>query len=596
MSMTPNDPPKVPTSAAPRSRKFQFAALGLVLVSGLAGLGLARCLRDPGQLPPAAPPPPDVKLPAHLFRGWDKPDFILVLSGEQHGYLMPCGCSHPQKGGLERRYNLINLLEAKGWPAIAADLGDAPQDKGPADLPNIQGLIKYRYSMAALKTMRYAAASFGTFENKLSLDRIIPEWALNEPQPPLLAANFAHKEGAYKSEVHSLACVEKAGLIVGVAGLVGPMVHEVIEKTDPSFAFAPGSKTLPRVLKEMEEKKTDLRVLVFQGSLVHGMKGRKPEVRELVDAFPQFDVILCLTESDPPPSRPTMIGKTMVVTVGYKGQHVGIVGVWKTANPAKPFDLKYQLVELGEDFLTPNDAVAGHPIIAVMQQYKQELKDQNYLAKYPQVAHPNEIAVGKGSPPRYIGSDSCKGCHGDAYTKWEKTPHRHAYQTLVDAKNPALNQFDPECIVCHTVGFGRKTGYRDEATTPKLINVGCESCHGPGSEHRAAEQLLTEGKPSPLSQAWRDVMNPWRTPDGPEPANQREKRLLRADTFCRTCHDTDNDVTWINTRESKAFDRKWLKIWHYEDRAGFKNREALIKDCKKKEAEQKEEDEKKKGH
>ena len=29
----------------------------------------------------------------------------LLLSGESHGYLQPCGCSEPQKGGLARRYN-----------------------------------------------------------------------------------------------------------------------------------------------------------------------------------------------------------------------------------------------------------------------------------------------------------------------------------------------------------------------------------------------------------------------------------------------------------------------------------------------------------
>ncbi len=75
-------------------------------------------------------------------------------------------------------------------------------------------------------------------------------------------------------------------------------------------------------------------------------------------------------------------------------------------------------------------------------------------------------------------------------------------------------------------------------------------------------------------------MNPWRTPDGPEAAVDREKRLLRAESFCRSCHDTDNDVTWVNTRASRAFDRKWLKIWHYE-------RENLEEEYKKKEEEAK---------
>jgi hypothetical protein len=42
---------------------------------------------------------------------------------------------------------------------------------------------------------------------------------------------------------------------------------------------------------------------------------------------------------------------------------------------------------------------------------------------------------------------------------------------------------DPKCITCHTVGFGTASGYRREYAEKKLTDVGCESCHGPGSLH-----------------------------------------------------------------------------------------------------------------
>jgi len=42
---------------------------------------------------------------------------------------------------------------------------------------------------------------------------------------------------------------------------------------------------------------------------------------------------------------------------------------------------------------------------------------------------------------------------------------------------------DPECVICHVVGMDRETGYINEERTPHLKDVGCESCHGPGSEH-----------------------------------------------------------------------------------------------------------------
>jgi len=52
-------------------------------------------------------------------------------------------------------------------------------------------------------------------------------------------------------------------------------------------------------------------------------------------------------------------------------------------------------------------------------------------------------------------------------------------QTLVD-KNA---DFNPECIGCHVVGFKKKDGFADNATTPALANVQCEACHGPAGRH-----------------------------------------------------------------------------------------------------------------
>ena len=43
----------------------------------------------------------------------------------------------------------------------------------------------------------------------------------------------------------------------------------------------------------------------------------------------------------------------MAVSLGLEAHYVGVVGVWKTGKAAQPFDFKYQLVELGEEFMTP---------------------------------------------------------------------------------------------------------------------------------------------------------------------------------------------------------------------------------------------------
>jgi hypothetical protein len=91
----------------------------------------------------------------------------------------------------------------------------------------------------------------------------------------------------------------------------------------------------------------------------------------------------------------------------------------------------------------------------------------------------------------YVGTSTCAACHPTAMAAWEKSKHAHAWQTLVDAEKDAKRYgwpvtAYPDCVGCHVVGYGERSGFRSAADTPHLTDVGCERCHGPGSEHVAA--------------------------------------------------------------------------------------------------------------
>ncbi|MEE9167304.1 MAG: cytochrome c family protein [Candidatus Neomarinimicrobiota bacterium] len=120
----------------------------------------------------------------------------------------------------------------------------------------------------------------------------------------------------------------------------------------------------------------------------------------------------------------------------------------------------------------------------------------------------------------YIGSEGCKICHsgskkGGQYKVWADGVHAKAFDSLKTeeaAKIAAERGLElpayeaPECIVCHVTGYG-KGGYEvkdEEFWNPPeadkeakkavkrmkgLQAVGCEVCHGPGSEYKSMKVM-----------------------------------------------------------------------------------------------------------
>jgi hypothetical protein len=504
---------------------------------------------------------------ATLFSNWPKtkPDFVLVLTGQQHGYLQPCGCSDPQKGGLERRYNFVKWLrEEKKWDVLAYDVGDVPQIHGPAKLGNVQGLIKYRYAMESMKVIGYTATSFGEYEAEQPLDSAMDEYALNNDEPAVLAANFTDKATLFpdpanakkagkdwgKSYVGSWnVTTTPGGIKVGALGIIGTPpggVAAAIAAKNARWKFSPANIAIPDGLKDMGARKPDFRILLYQGPV----KLAKLIPGALPAGSPPLDVILCLSEESDPPLTQDVVGNTHIIHIGHKGKWVGVVGVYKTGKAARPFDLYPQVVAMLPEWKTPPADVATQPVLKLMERYTEELKRDDYLSKHGKIPHQHDVAIAAmakyaGKKAEYIGSDACKDCHKAAYAKWKGTPHARAYNDLVKAENPSNCQFDPECIVCHTVGYRYQSGFPKVGKKGDLKNVGCESCHGPGSLHASNKR----------DRGLRELMNPWKAPKDETPA-AKTKRLLRIENMCRDCHDEENDVNW------KELAAKWKIIDH----------------------------------
>ena len=79
----------------------------------------------------------------------------------------------------------------------------------------------------------------------------------------------------------------------------------------------------------------------------------------------------------------------------------------------------------------------------------------------------------------FLGEKNCRRCHEAEYNMYSSQDHARAFATLTK------NQRDssPECLPCHVVGYGQPGGFASKQSTPDLVNVQCENCHGMGTKH-----------------------------------------------------------------------------------------------------------------
>ena len=107
--------------------------------------------------------------------------------------------------------------------------------------------------------------------------------------------------------------------------------------------------------------------------------------------------------------------------------------------------------------------------------------------------------------PEYVGSKKCKMCHINQYKSWSATRIALTFDVLKPGEPAAVKKArgldpdkdyttDSDCLPCHTTGYGKPGGFVNVEKTLDLAGVGCESCHGPGSEYLNPELMSLKNK------------------------------------------------------------------------------------------------------
>jgi hypothetical protein len=439
-----------------------------------------------------------------FFVGWPKPRLALVLTGCLDGYFEPCGCAglDQMKGGLSRRCAMLDELREKGWPVVALDVGGLIKGFGK------QTNLKFQTLLLAMQTMRYNAIGLGKGELKLTTGELLSYVGTTPGMPspfPFVSANVG-VFGLNENRPPATRVVKVGDLKIGVTSILGK-THQAevsgnneIEMIDPNTA-------LKRVVPAFEKEPCRLLVLLAHASV--------EESKELAREFPQFQVVVTAGGAPEPPADRTVLagGKQTLVEVGEKGMNAIVLGVFD--DPKQP--VRYQRVILDSRYS------AAPEIVKLMADYQNQLREEGLekLGVGP-IPHPQAKLLG-----RYVGSKKCaESCHEPSYEVWRKSKHAKAFDTLLKASPP--RDADPECIACHVTGWYAQGfspyqgGFLSQEKTRHLIDVGCESCHGPGGAHCDAEMGSNEALKLKLRKA--AVVT----------KAEAEKRL------CVTCHDLDN--------------------------------------------------------
>lgn len=414
------------------------------------------------------------------------PDLTIFFSSDTRGMLRKCGCTEGQMGGLSVRAAYIKNNGVAG-KTVVLDAGDTFFDgmdvqAGMSDFYSLKG----RAILDSMRQAGYAAAAVGEYD--LALGTGFLEKLSSRNAFPFLAANI--KAAGSNRNVFS------PGLVKPIGG-VRVAVTAVLDNEFPYGSFNGRFKEIKitdpasaaRAFLGKRGSAATLNIILAHLSVkdLHKFSKSVPEADIIIQGHSQ-DVL----------EKPEKEGNTIIVKGFYRGKQIGRLDLWLNLDRhgklrvKKVRDFRYQLISLDES-LSSDPAVDS-----IISGYRESLKARDYSPAYAEVPD-------AGS---YIGVSGCRGCHEKAYENWSATAHARAFASLVKTGD----QYDPECLSCHTTGYGYKSGYR--GGNDGMKNVACEDCHGRGSRH--VEAMAEGGQKT-------DAM----------------KRYV-AEKVCMGCHDDDN--------------------------------------------------------
>jgi hypothetical protein len=365
---------------------------------------------------------------------------FVVVSGDTAGWIVPCGCTSNQSGGLLRRGTFVDELRAFA-DTIVVDAGGAPGGTSPYHQVKFDAILKGEMSMGL------TAHNLGGPEVALGPDYL--RRVARESNVPFLSANVRDEQATLLTEPYRIITV--GAQRIAFIGVLAPHF------TGPGLKIDEPRDAILRTLADVRGRADRIIVLAYLPT---------EELEALAAGLPEVDAIIGGPTGQS--IQPRLVGPTLLGSATNKGKFLIQIDI-PHRTPGAPWS--GQVVELGPHF-------GDHPQQkANVRRYLDELGQRDFPASATGFAP--QLPSTLPASYRVAGSQACAACHKDDCTGWEKSKHGHAWQTLTERGY----QVDAYCQKCHTTGYGQPGGFDNIAHTPALHSVGCESCHGPSQGH-----------------------------------------------------------------------------------------------------------------
>ena len=460
-----------------------------------------------------------------------EPTFRLVVMTDLKGYLEPCGCTSRPLGGIDRTAAKVKSLRDQGPPVLAVAAGDLFFDGMAHGIAGAEQQDVWRAETLA-EILRDAVGVDAGTPGRLDLAHgtsVLASLA-ERARFPLLAAGVAMSVPRDDAEPERRALPDRAvrdlaGVKVGLFG--------VSDVSGPDGRLPDG---VERTQEMRDAARAAVAALREDGAkvIVGLVRGSRRDARAIAREVDGIDFLVQGGLDLEEPIPPFEVGGTWVLHAGRQGQGIVVVDVFLRGDGSftdwsdwtreeerahvegQIRDLRARIAEWeGDDSVTEADVERQRARLAEMERELEGLatprsvEGNAFAARYEELPPeaPRSPAVSRAmeahfrevnrhnrdvfadlAPPAlpagtagFVGSASCRSCHEIEHAWWTETKHGQAYATLVERHK----EFNLSCVGCHVTGYMDPGGSTVTHLGPDgvLKDVGCESCHGPGSLH-----------------------------------------------------------------------------------------------------------------